>query len=333
MTTAMAEVTPHAAPGQLVFISHDSRDEALAEAFSRLLASVSAGILKTFRSTDRRGQQGFEFGAEWYPELMERLSSACDVVCLLTEGSLGRPWILYEAGVAKGKLNVNVHGLALGVPLARASVGPFAQFHNCDGDTASIAKLVAQLLQRLPNADPDPETIAAQVEVFRARVDAILAEQPAGVGKPADADGAPTAMLFEEIKVMFEELPARLEPDGSPRRRPRRPRVHAALVEEVLNLSSASGQPYRGTAALMCASLLRDDAPWLFEMAAEFYRASLAGDVAVERRAYGAFMAAAEHVAMGPPDMVNREARTLLRQLPMLLRRFDVDCDEDAPPV
>ena len=32
----------------LVFISHDTRDAELAEAFSNLLKSVSAGVLKSF---------------------------------------------------------------------------------------------------------------------------------------------------------------------------------------------------------------------------------------------------------------------------------------------
>jgi len=32
----------------LVFVSHDSRDAALADAFCRLLKSVSAGMIKTF---------------------------------------------------------------------------------------------------------------------------------------------------------------------------------------------------------------------------------------------------------------------------------------------
>ena len=39
----------------LVFISHDSRDAEFAEAFSKLLSSVSAGVLKSFRSSDRKG--------------------------------------------------------------------------------------------------------------------------------------------------------------------------------------------------------------------------------------------------------------------------------------
>ena len=39
----------------LVFISHDSRDAELAEAFGKLLKSVSAGMIKTFRSSDKKG--------------------------------------------------------------------------------------------------------------------------------------------------------------------------------------------------------------------------------------------------------------------------------------
>jgi hypothetical protein len=42
----------------LVFISHDTRDAELAEAFSKLLKSVSAGMLKTFRSSDKKGTEG-----------------------------------------------------------------------------------------------------------------------------------------------------------------------------------------------------------------------------------------------------------------------------------
>jgi hypothetical protein len=89
----------------LIFISHDTRDADLAEAFSKLLKSVSAGMLKSFRSSDKKGNEGIEFGDEWYKRLMSKLDSASDVVCILTERSVERPWILYEAGVAKGKLN------------------------------------------------------------------------------------------------------------------------------------------------------------------------------------------------------------------------------------
>ncbi|HEX3916563.1 MAG TPA: toll/interleukin-1 receptor domain-containing protein [Caulobacteraceae bacterium] len=113
--------------GPLVFISHDSRDAELAEAFSKLLRSVSAGMIKTFRSSDRKGNEGIEFGEEWFKRIMDALQNTSDVICLFTERSIDRPWILFEAGVARGKLNSssNVVGLACGITLGRVSAGPF----------------------------------------------------------------------------------------------------------------------------------------------------------------------------------------------------------------
>jgi hypothetical protein len=133
---------PSGAPSPLVFISHDSRDAELAEAFSKLLKSVSAGMIKMFRSSDKMGTEGIDFGEEWYKRLMTQLGSTSDVVCLFTERSLNRPWILFEAGVAKGKLNTPVIGVALGVPLSRVSAGPFYQFMNMDDSEGDLTKLV-----------------------------------------------------------------------------------------------------------------------------------------------------------------------------------------------
>ena len=134
----------------LVFISHDGRDAALAESFVNLLSDVSAGTLKSFRSSDKKGSTGIEFGAEWYKAIMSQLGDATDVVALLTRHSIDRPWILYEAGVAKGKLDTNVLGVALGVPLEKVSTGPFGQFQNCSDDEDSLTGLVIQLLRRNP---------------------------------------------------------------------------------------------------------------------------------------------------------------------------------------
>lgn len=134
----------------LIFISHDSRDADLAEAFSKLLKSVSAGMIKTFRSSDKKAGEGIDFGEEWYKRIMDRLQSTSDVICLFTQRSLERPWILFEAGVAKGKLNIPVVGLALGVPLSRVSTGPFYQFHNMEDSEADLTKLIQQLAGRVP---------------------------------------------------------------------------------------------------------------------------------------------------------------------------------------
>lgn len=94
-----AQLVTRASP--LVFVSHDTRDADLAEAFDNLLTDASGGVVKTFRSSDRKGQAGIEYGAEWFPAIMAKLNDATDVVALLTPSSIDRPWILYEAGVAR----------------------------------------------------------------------------------------------------------------------------------------------------------------------------------------------------------------------------------------
>ena len=51
------ELLPSTLSNPLIFISHDGRDAELAEAFSKLLKSVSAGMIKTFRSSDKKGHR------------------------------------------------------------------------------------------------------------------------------------------------------------------------------------------------------------------------------------------------------------------------------------
>src|SRR6202050_2094993 len=121
----------------LVFIRYDTRDALLAEEFSSLLNNASAGALKSFRSSDKKGTQGIEYGLDWYPAIMDKIDEASDVVCLLTQRSVDRPWILYEAGVAKGKLRKKVIGVAMGIQHSVAFTGPFAQFQNNDGSIDS----------------------------------------------------------------------------------------------------------------------------------------------------------------------------------------------------
>lgn len=233
-TTAETESTD--AP--LVFISHDSRDADLAEAFSKLLKSVSAGMLKSFRSSDKKGSEGIEFGDEWYKKLMLKLESASDVVCLLSERSLDRPWILYEAGVAKGKMDTPVHGVALGVPLSRVSTGPFYQFQNSDDSEDSLTKLVLQLCRRVSGLEPDEDVVKTQVQVFSKSCEEVLKKlsTPKKQEKQEPVDEGAVAKVLEEMKLMVRDLPARIEQrviDRPERDKPRRlRRFHPMMIDD-----------------------------------------------------------------------------------------------------
>lgn len=259
----------------LVFISHDSRDAEIAEAFSQLIKSVSAGVLKSFRSSDKKGNQGIEYGIEWYPEIMKKLEAASDVVCLLTPHSINRPWILFEAGVAKGKLNTPVQGIALGISLSAAASGPFAQFHNLDDEVESLTRLVIQLVNRIPGAEPDREVVKKQVETFKKEVQSLLEQQQLPQDKNSDdkQDETSVAKIFEEIKVMFQDLPGRIErrvdPENSMTRKHIR-RMRMKFMDEILHITGKELGDNLGP--LIIGSFFKEDFPWLYEVGAEVYR-------------------------------------------------------------
>lgn len=253
----------------LVFISHDTRDAELAEEFGKLLKSASTGALKSFCSSDKKGATGIPYGEEWYPTIMEKLDEASDVVCLLTKYSVDRPWILYEAGVAKGKLDKKVIGIALGIPFQSAITGPFAQFQNNAGDVDSLTNLILSLIKKVPHLDPDQDVVKIQVEKFVKRVEEITSviEKENGDNKESEANSV--AKLFEEVKVMFDALPSRIENRVDPNLRRRKRKFHPIMMEEMLHIGRKSNDPYLGF--LLISSMFKDEFPWIYEVGVETY--------------------------------------------------------------
>ena len=325
LVTSETEVLPSPSTGPLVFISHDSRDADLAEAFSKLLKSVSAGMIKTFRSSDKKGSEGIDFGDEWYKRLMVKLQATSDVVCLFTERSLDRPWILFEAGVAKGKLNTPVVGVALGVPLSRVSAGPFYQFQNMDDSESDLTKLVNQLAKRVSGLELDPDVVKVQVAAFKSAEAAILKALGTSVTKEtkAEAEETSVAKLLEELKALPARVTERISESNEPFRRRRLRRLHPMMFEEILHMPGEPGDP---VSILMAASLVRDDAPWLYELAMEVYRAVKSGDRdAVQNELsrlqrfseFGLHLPFMEEFGMG-----DRESHFLFMEFPRMLQRM-----------
>jgi len=320
------------ASSSLVFISHDSRDAALAEAFSKLLSSVSCGVLKSFRSSDHRTTQGIEYGVEWYPTIRNKLAEAGDVVALLTQRGLDRPWILFECGIARGKLDergrqeTKIKGLALGIPLSRI-VGPFAQFQNCPFEIPAITKMVMELVAQIPNAEPDREAVEMQVKAFSQKATELLKE---GNQEPTENEQTPVdvtsvAKLFEEVKIMFQDLPSRMEerivdavrPFG--RRRGRR--FHPMMIGEMMHMVGNSEDPI---GLLVAASIVRDEMPWFYEIALEAYRAIKSGDSESAEREIKRLRRIPEMLMHGPfmEEMGSKEMHMFMMEFPLMLDRM-----------
>ena len=308
----------------LVFISHDTRDAELAEAFSILLKRVSAGVLKSFRSSDKKGNQGIEFGVEWYPEIIKNIHNATDVVCLLTPNSVDRPWILFEAGMAKGKLDTPILGIALGLTLKKASNGPFAQFQNCTGSEDALCKLVFQLVDRIPNSEPDEETIRIHVQKFRTSIDEIFSKRKENpkIDDVVEYNENDTSKLFEEIKVMFQDLPSRIDNRISPEYRDKKRRFHPMMVEELMHMSP---NPYVGM--LLALSLVKDKMPWLYEIGIETIR-KIKSNISMKDKeiAFMEFDEITEMLSHNPIMeeffmMNSKEDYMMVRELPRMLRK------------
>jgi len=307
----------------LVFISHDGRDADLAEAFSKLLKSVSAGMIKTFRSSDKKGSEGIDFGDEWYKRLMTALQSTSDVVCLFTERSLDRPWILFEAGVAKGKLDKPVIGIALGVPLGRITAGPFYQFMNMDDSEEDLTKLVNQLARRVPGLELDSDVVKVQVKAFKTAEAEILKKLGAAKTGQESAEETQVAKLVEEMKSLPGRVAERLAESDEPFRRRRFRRFHPMMFEELMHVSGAPGDP---VSILMAASLVREDAPWLYELASEAYRTAKSGDPAAIKNELKRLERFSEFAFRGPfmeeLGMGSKETYMMVREFPRMLRHM-----------
>lgn len=317
-----AENGPISTP-PLVFISHDIRDADLAEAFSKLLKSVSAGMIKTFRSSDKKAGDGIDFGEEWYKRLMTQLQVTSDVVCLFTERSLDRPWILFEAGVAKGKLETPVVGVALGVPLSRVSAGPFYQFQNMDDSEADLTKLVNQLARRVPGLELDSDVVKTQVTAFKIAETAIFTSlrgsSQAKKVSVIPSEESSVAKLIEEMKSLPSRVAERLLDENYPPRRRSR-KLHPMMFEELFHFAGEPGDP---VAILLAASLVREDMPWLYELAMEVYRAVKSGDPEAAERELSRLRRLSEMMLHGPfmEEFGRKDNHIIAIEFPRILER------------
>ena len=213
---------------------------------------------------------------------MDKIDEASEVVCLLTQRSFERPWILYEAGVAKGKLDKKVIGIAFGITHSVAFTGPFAQFQNNDGSIEAITKLVLDLVRKVPNTDPPQALVEQLVQSFHKKANEIVAEyQIQTEVTDKETSENTVAKLFEEVKVMFENLPSKIENRIDPDHRRKRRKLHPFMFEEIMHMGIEMRDTY--LAFLMLISVYKDDLPWFYEVGLETYRGLKAAKTSTEK--------------------------------------------------
>ena len=176
--------------------------------------------------------------------------------------------------------------------------GPLAQFQAKKADEAGIKELIVSLNKAAPTPVPD-----AQLDKLFLALWADLEKQIAAIPKSGvpTKHNRPQGEILEELvsSVRSVEMRVRDMTDDDPMfRRRGRSRMHPAMMHEMMHRIARG--PRDPIQILFFASLLRDDAPWIYELAMEVYRSARSGRREERNKATRRFRDALEMIMMGP---------------------------------
>jgi hypothetical protein len=148
-----------------------------------------------------------------------------------------------------------------------------------DDSEADLSKLVHQLARGVPNLELDGDVVKSQISAFKITEASILKKLGAKHETKTvteKSEESPVARLVEEMKALPSRVAERLAESGDRTGRRKFRRIHPEMIMDMMH---SIGDPSDPVGILMAASLIRDDVPWLYELAMEVYRTIKSGDV------------------------------------------------------
>ena len=307
-----------------VFLSWSGeRSQALAQALREWLPLVLHYVDPWLSEADVAA------GERWAQEVAKELDASNFGIICVTPENVAAPWVLFEAGaLAKSMQGARVVPLLYGLEFSDIS-GPLAQFQAKKVERAGLGEVV-QSINHATTEEAIPDDRVKQLFValwpeFQKRLESIPDEAP------TEKHMRPQHEILEEmvagvrgLDARFRDLESSISEGGPPSRRRRLRHVHPMMFEELAHMASPEGDD--PIALLMFAGLLRDDAPWLYEVMVDAYRDIRGGDSqgakhAIERLRritkalrHGPFM---EEVFGSSP-----EAHMMVMELPRMLHHF-----------
>ncbi len=263
-------------------------------------------------------------GERWTQSVAKELETTNFGIICLTRENISSPWILFEAGsLAKSFQDSKVIPLLLDLEIRDIS-GPLAQFQAKKIDREGLGDVIQSINQVATQAIPETRT----KELFDALWPKIE-NQLADVPKSATPQKVtrPQHEILEELVVGVRSLDSRLRDlegmvsdKASPGSRRFRHRFHPMMFEEMMHMSDEPGDPI---GLLMVASFLREDMPWLYEIALEAYRAIKAGDKEAAMREAKRIHRVRELLMHGPfmEEIGSKEMHMFMTEFP---RMFDL---------
>jgi len=276
-----------------IFISWSGeRSEALAKALREWLPLVLHYVEPWLSQSD------IQAGERWSIEIAKELENSRFGVICVTRENLNSPWILFESGaLAKSMQDGRVIPLLLDLDMKEIS-GPLAQFQAKKAENTGMRELIDSLNKAAPNPVPD-----AQLDRLFSALWPDLERQITSVPKvnlPTKAI-RPQGEILEELVSSVRTVEMRfrdvIDDDVFLRKR-RRKRFHPMMMHDLMyRIAEGPRDPVR---ILIFASLLRDEAPWVYELAVDAYRALTSGPRKDRRQVVRRFLEAFELLQRGP---------------------------------
>jgi len=267
-------------------------------------------------------------GERWAEAIAKELEVSNFGILCVTRENLASPWIVFEAG-SRGESLSSSRVIPLLLDLDFSEVGgPLAQFQAKKVDAAGIGETIRSIneaAQQPVQADRVAQLSAALWPELSKKVEAIPA--PKEPSKPIRSQH----QVLEELVASVRSLEGRLrevaEAAASPREmRSRRFRMHPMMLHELAHLTGT--KPGDPLLLLMITSLVREEIPWLYELASQADRATRSGNKTEAREAIERFRRA-YHILMEGPFL--EESGVDPRMLHYALRELDHATHAEEP--
>ena len=180
---------------QQVFLSHDSRDKALASAVAVALKRLSLGQISVWHSSDSSGHGGLRPGQVWLDEVRDQLRRSKAVVALLTPRSAARPWLLFEAGFGAG-FECDVIPVCVGIDNLGNLPFPLAMYQTYQlADYESVKRFIEKLFSKYDVLFDEEMCQPILAELIHRLV-----------SEPSDGSGGSPRHRQPSIEAMFDDL-------------------------------------------------------------------------------------------------------------------------------
>lgn len=134
-------------PHQL-FLSHDSRDRALANVLAAAITRITLAQITVWHSSDGTSTGGLRPGHVWLDEIRARLATSRAIVVLLTPTCISCPsWLLFESGFGAANPDCDVIPVCIGIDNAADLPLPLAMYQAyLLSDYESLKRFAEKLL-------------------------------------------------------------------------------------------------------------------------------------------------------------------------------------------